>query len=214
MEEKKMSQKYNIKRCAIFVVLAAVFILPVSSIAQMKGNKLTVEKQVKRIVSAPTGKALQGGTVPQKKMISKTIKPQEKLSVSAVLSNKIVVLEAELLRTKNTLLQADKAKVEKDKAISMLNESVRGLQSLANQKDTTIVAINQQLNGLQILVSEKDAELLNLGDTHEKYNSAIMCYRTALSLWDTQRQKTGLTAEDDLIISNELRVSISRCPPI
>jgi hypothetical protein len=195
-------RKYNIKLGVIIVILAAVLILPFNSIAQNKNNKLMSKAQSEK--KPPL----------QKKQIGKTIKPSGQLSVSTVLSKKIVVLEGELSRIKTALSQAAKAGGEKDKYINKLTLDIKGLQGLLVDKTSEIVFLDEEVKGFQALVNEKDSESVELKHEYEKNNNVITCYRTALTEWDKNLRRRVLTEQDRLTISTELRRSISGCPPI
>ena len=165
-----MFQKNSITSYAIIVVLAAVFILSVNAIAQTKDNKFT---------SKESG---------EKKPI-----PQEGLSSSLELSNKIAELEGELTRTKTALFAEQQDGDELHNEIRMLTESIKGIQAVVIGKNTELVALK---------------------DAHEKYTDVITCYRTGLSAWDNQLRVRTLTGQDRLTISTNLRSVIRRCPSI
>jgi hypothetical protein len=209
-----MLHKYNIKSCVIILVLVALFIFPFNAIAQS-----TAIAQPNAIVKPNNNKPRgndQSRKKPtlQKKRIEKAIKPEGQLPVSAVLSKKIVALEAELSRTKNALIQAGKAGGENEKYIRTLTSNVEVLQGLVSKKDAELVLLDEEIKALKALVSEKASESASLNDLYEKHNDVISCYRTALTIWDKSRLRRGLTGQDRLTISTQLRNTISGCPPI
>jgi hypothetical protein len=176
-----MLRENSITSYAIIVVLAAVLIVSVNAIAQTKDNKFTSKEQS------------ENKSLPQKKQIKKTVKPQEGLSHSLELSKKIAKLEEELSLTKTALFAEQQDGDEIYNKISILNESIKGLQAVVN---------------------EQNIELVALKAAHIKYNNVITCYRAGLSAWDKQLHLRSLTGEDRLTISTELRSVISRCPSI
>jgi hypothetical protein len=180
-EEDSMLRKRNITPYAIIMVLTALLISPVNAIAQTKNNKLTSKEQGEQKL------------IPQKIQTKKNVKPQVGLSSSVELTNKIAILEVELLQTKTALLAEQQNGDKMYKEIKALTTTIKDLQDIVNENKT---------------------KLVSLKDVREKYNDVITCYRKGLSAWDKQLHTKKLTGQDRLTISTELRSVIRKCPSI
>ena len=196
-----MLKKYNIKSYAIIVVLAVVLILPLNTIAQTR-NKESMSK-----VQSSKKPAL------KQKKIQKNTGLQKKSSSSVKFSKRIATLEGELSRTKAALLAEQKTGVAKDKNITTLTASIKDVQALLRQRNVELDTLYDEIKGLENVVSERDTNLVTLKDAYDKYDDVITCYRVALSTWDNQRRRRGLSEQDHLTISTILRSAISKSPP-
>ena len=124
-----MLRKNSMTSYAIIVLLAAVLISPVNTIAQTKDNKFTSKEQIEK------------QPVSQKIQIKKIVKPQEGLLSSLELSKEIAALKGELSRIKTALFAKQQDGNKMYNEINMLTTSMKGLQAVVNKKHTEFVAL-------------------------------------------------------------------------
>lgn len=155
-----MLKKYRISSYAIIIGIALFLLSPVIGCTQNEGNALTSNEKTQKKPAL------------KKNQITKTVKFQDQLSISAKFSEKIVSLNKELSRTKTDLIKARIARVQKDKQISKMSKDIKSLQTVKNSlakaikaqaaKDKQINGLNISIKSLQAVVKKKDTELVAL----------------------------------------------------
>lgn len=208
-----MPKKNIIKVCAIVFALTANLILPAKGNAQINNNL----KGKKAGIKNPKL---------QQKIIKKKFKQQKQLPSSTKLSAQVKALEGKLSLIKSELEKTKKNDVKKDGEIKTLKSNSTKLSSRIKvlEKESLLLRTKfaeekktgekmyEEINFLRNSLGKLDADLSVQVDASDNYKELINCYRAALFIWDDLNGRQGLTEQEHLVISVELKRALFDCP--
>lgn len=177
-------KRYRISSYVIIIGIVLFILSTFIGCTQNEGNALTSTEQIEKKPGL------------KKNQITKTVKFQDQLSISAKFSEKIASLNKKLSLTKTDLIKARVAGVQKDKQINKMSKDIKSLQTMKNAlakvtkdqatKNKQINGLNIAIKSIQAVVKRKDAELASLNTAVKNLKAVVKTKDTELIEMDTE----------------------------